>query len=157
MRTHVNPSAIVVMVLLGLAWFPAIAQQQKPVIMIVGTAHFDNPGHDLNQLVVDDVLAPTRQAELTQLVATLAQFKPTRIAIENTPADQVEFDRRIQGYSRGTYQLTADERDQIGVRLATLTGVTRLDLVDYRDDPPGPAAAYDFRALCIWRAARLHS
>ena len=38
--------------------------EERPALMILGTAHFANPGRDVINRQVDDVLAPKRQAEL---------------------------------------------------------------------------------------------
>lgn len=57
----------------------ALAQGPAPIdVMVVGTYHMDNPGLDLANMKVDDVLKPERQKELEALSAALADFRPTR-------------------------------------------------------------------------------
>ena len=51
-------------------------------VMIVGSFHMDNPGHDVYNLKVDDMLAPRRQTEIEALARSLARFKPDRVAVE---------------------------------------------------------------------------
>jgi hypothetical protein len=51
-------------------------------VMIVGTFHLDNPGRDVFNVQVDDVLAKERQAELADIATALARFKPTEVMVE---------------------------------------------------------------------------
>lgn len=51
-------------------------------ILILGTYHLDNPGRDSVNVRVDDVLAEKRQREIAFVLDRLANFKPTKIAIE---------------------------------------------------------------------------
>ena len=53
--------------------------------MVVGTYHFGNPGQDLHNMKADNVLTPKKQAELADVAARLARFKPTKIAVEPLP------------------------------------------------------------------------
>jgi hypothetical protein len=41
-----------------------------------------NPGHDVHNTQADDVLSPTRQQEIAQLIEVLKRFHRTKIAIE---------------------------------------------------------------------------
>jgi uncharacterized protein DUF5694 len=124
----------------------AAAPPQKPALLIVGMPHFGNPGHDTVNIRVPDVLSPARQREVAAIVDRLAAFRPTRVAVE-WPADaQAELDRRYADYRAGRRALTANERDQIGLRLAARLGLPRVDAVDWSGDPPGPESAYDYPA-----------
>jgi hypothetical protein len=61
----------------------------KPVeVMIVGVFHMSNPGHDIHNLKVDDVLEPKRQVEIAALTDALSRFKPSKVRVE-WPADLV--------------------------------------------------------------------
>ena len=53
--------------------------------MMLGTYHFGNPGQDLHNMKADNVLTPKKQAELADVAARLARFKPTEIAVEPLP------------------------------------------------------------------------
>ena len=48
----------------------------KPTIMILGSTHLDNPGLDVFNFKMDDVLAPKRQGEIEQIVQKLNSFRP---------------------------------------------------------------------------------
>ena len=133
---------------LSVFWTPLLALsavgQQKPQIMILGTTHFDNPNRDISNMIVDDVLSPERQQQVQLLVKAIARFKPTRIAIEVPPTEQAALDNRYADFRAGRYILTANERDQLGLRLAAMLQLPQLDAVDYKDGPPGSEEAYDF-------------
>jgi hypothetical protein len=116
----------------------AIAQTappQRAEILILGTYHMANPGHDIFNMAADDVLAPKRQAEIGELLEVLKRFKPTKIAVEST----VYEDRRPKQYAdylAGKYTLTANEIEQIGFRLAKELGMKAIYPVDIDGDFP---------------------
>lgn len=122
----------------------SLAMAQTPQLLILGTAHLNNPGHDLNNIPVDDVLTPKRQSEIEQIVDQLMHFNPTRVALECTPDQQADYDQRYAQYLSGTYKLSRNERDQIGMRVAAKLKLTHVDCVDYQAGAPGPKADYDF-------------
>src|SRR5688500_15894971 len=84
-------------------------------VMIVGTYHFSNPGHDQHNVVSDDVLEPARQKELEAIGAALARFAPTRVAVE-WPKDVV--DERYAKFRAGTLAPSRNEVVQLGFRVA---------------------------------------
>ena len=59
------------------------AAAQSAEILILGTYHMANPGHDIFNMEADDVLLPKRQKEIAQLIDVLKKFRPTKIAIES--------------------------------------------------------------------------
>jgi hypothetical protein len=119
---------------------------QKPSLVVLGLAHFDNPARDAINVKIDDMLVPKRQKEIEALVDRLAAYKPTRIAVEYPRAKQAELDERYRAFRDGTYTLTRDETDQIGLRLAKKLGLERIDAADWNQDPPGKDQDYDFQA-----------
>ena len=90
---------------------------QKPTVLVLATYHMDNPGLDLMNVQSDDVLTEKRQKEIRELVSLLKRFKPTKIAVE-APFGSVKVDEQYNRYLRGKYQLTRNEIDQIGYRMA---------------------------------------
>lgn len=96
-------------------------------VMIVGVFHMANPGHDLHNLKVDDVLAPKRQAEIVALTNALARFKPDKLAIE-WPKDVVE--ERYPKYLAGTLPPSPNESVQLGFRLAKVAGAKGMYGID---------------------------
>ena len=119
---------------------------QKPQLLILGTAHLNNPGRDMNNMQVDDVTQPARQREIATLVDALARFKPTRVTIECNPKKQADWDKRYAEYRAGQYTLTRDERDQIGIRLAAKMNLPRVDCVDYQGESTGQDESENFPA-----------
>lgn len=118
----------------------------RPPLLILGSAHLDNPGHDLVNTTVENVLTPKRQAEIVDMVDRLAAFRPTHVAVEWAASKQAKLDERYAAYLAGTYELTADERDQIGLRLAKKLGLKRVDAIDWNEDAPGKDEDYDYIA-----------
>src|SRR5688572_4593917 len=134
--------------IVGLALaFPAVAQsERKPSLLIVGAPHFGNSGRDVVNVRVPDVLSPDRQREIEALVDRLAAFRPTRVAVEWPAEEQARLDQRYADYRAGRFQLTANERDQIGLRLAARLNLPRVDAVDWSGDLPGGEPLYDYPA-----------
>ncbi len=126
--------ALLVLVVLFLA-IPAFAQTAaRPEVLILGTFHMANPGHDIYNMEADDVLSPKRQQEIAQLLDVLKKFQPTKIAIESDP-----FGKRAAQYSdylAGKYTLTRNEIDQVGFRLAKELGHKTVYPIDVDGDFP---------------------
>ena len=118
----------------------AAAQHPEPPvaraeILVLGVYHMANPGQDIFNTEADDVLAPTRQAEIAQLIEALKSFHPTKIAIEaNVGSKRVE--REYSEYLAGKYTLSRNEIDQIGFRLARELGHKTVWPVDADGDFP---------------------
>jgi hypothetical protein len=98
----------------------ASAGPSEPVqVMILGLYHFANPGRDVANMEVDDVLAPKRQAEIANIVDSLATWGPTKIAVE----DEAEPPTLVSPAFAQTDALLTTSRSesvQIGFRLARL-------------------------------------
>ena len=126
---------------------PAIAQTPaKPALLIVGTPHFSNPGRDVVNVRVADVRTPERQREIEAIVEALIAFRPTQVAVEWAVEKQDRLDKRYTEFRAGRYQLSANETDQIGIRLAARLGLEKVHAVDWLKAPPGGDADYDFPA-----------
>ncbi|MFC7499815.1 DUF5694 domain-containing protein [Enterovirga sp. GCM10030262] len=122
------------------------APDARPAMLVLGTPHFDNPGRDIVNQKIEDVLTPGRQREIEAIVERLAAFRPTHVAVEWRSSRQEKLDQRYADYRAGRYQLSRDERDQIGLRLAARLGLDRVHAVDWNEMPPGEEADYDFLA-----------
>jgi hypothetical protein len=93
----------------------------------------DNPGRDLFNFGIKDVLGTRRQKEIQEVLTGLEKFRPTKIALE-IPSASPTMQRRLDGYRSGKYALTPDERDQIGLRLANTMGLSRIHGIDFKED-----------------------
>jgi hypothetical protein len=105
------------------------ASSRSP-IMILGTYHMANPGRDAVNMEADDVLSARRQGEIAELTEKLARFRPTKVMLEapySSPLQQ----QRYQQYLAGSYQLSRNEIDQIGFRLAKRMGLKAVTPIDY--------------------------
>jgi len=158
----------------SLRWIPlllalapvAAAQSAAPVpeILILGSYHMANPGHDVHNMQADDVLSPRRQQEITQLIEVLKRFRPTIIAIESDPGGPRP--QQYLDYFAGKRTLSQNEIEQLGFRLAKELGHTAIYPVDADGDFPyqrvvnwakanGRGAAFD--SLAALTAARVQA
>ena len=107
----------------------------KPQIMVLGTYHMANRGRDVYNIQADDVRTPKRQQELEQLAGVLAKYQPTKIAIEADP-DSKTIPAAFQDYLAGKHDLSRDETEQIGFRLAKHLGHKELYPVNVEGEFP---------------------
>lgn len=138
---------------------PAVAlartpPQAEPIrVMLVGTFHFDNPGQDLNNVHVDPVTTPGKQAELAAVAEGLRRFHPTAIAVERIASDATTLlDQRYPEFTPAVLLAKGDERVQIAYRLANLE---RLDRVYGIDEQPGEGERdyFPFDKVMAWITA----
>src|SRR5256884_7368499 len=108
---------------------------KKARVLVLGVFHMANPGRDMFNLQVDDVLAPRRQKELSDLAEMLKRFQPTKIALES-PAGSEKIRKQYEDYLAGNYSLTRSESDQIGFRLAKELGHKQVCGIDIQGDFP---------------------
>lgn len=125
--------------------------EPKPRVLLLGIFHFDDAGLDVFKPKIRvDIESPERQAELADVLARLAAFKPTKIAIEADAGWQPKADERYAGYLAGTYLIEAKPNEiyQVGFRLGKLAGLTHLNCIDVmgRDFPGGPKDMDEVRA-----------
>ncbi|HEU4697774.1 MAG TPA: DUF5694 domain-containing protein [Gemmatimonadales bacterium] len=125
----------------------ASAQQ----VLLLGTFHFDNPNLDrYKQRHAVDILSAQRQREVEAVVARLAAFRPTHVAVEWPRAKQAALDSLYREYRAGRYALGPSEVFQLGFRLAARLGHERVYAVDTERDA-------SFIALARAREAELEA
>jgi Family of unknown function (DUF5694) len=107
----------------------------RPEILILGTYHMANPGHDIFNMQADDVLSPKRQQEMVRVVEVLKKFHPTKIAVEAN-VGSTTITQNYADYVAGKYTLTRNEREQIGFRLAKELGHKTIYPVNEDGDFP---------------------
>jgi hypothetical protein len=117
-------SAFLVVLLLGLG-LPRGCWAQAPApkihVLAIGFDHLSQLY--TKQAAQSDVFSPKKQAELAQLRARLAKFKPDLILVETEPREQPYLDSLYAPYQQGTLPLTAvpygrSEIYQVGFALA---------------------------------------
>lgn len=112
----------------------AAAKGDEPAqVMIVGTFHFSNPGHDQHNVQADDVLMPERQNQLQAISKSLQRFHPSVIAVE-WPADVVN--ERYTKFKAGELSPSRNEVVQLGFRLAKDAGIESVYGIDVDGDFP---------------------
>ena len=110
-------------------------EAKRAEVLVLGVYHMANPGRDIFNTQADDVLVPKRQQEIAELAAVLAKFKPTKIAVEaDYGSDAVP--KHYAEYLAGKHDLTRNEFEQIGFRLAKDLGHTTIYPVDADGDFP---------------------
>lgn len=114
---------------------PSNAPAARAEILVLGTYHMANPGRDIFNTQADDVLAAKRQKEIADVVEVLKKFRPTKIALEGSFSDD-RFASNYADYLAGKYQLTRNERDQLGFRLAKELGHKAVHPVDVGGEFP---------------------
>ncbi len=119
-------------------------EAERPAIMFVGSAHLANHNRDVVTTSVPDVLTPARQAEIADVVAALARFKPTKVAVELAAEKQAELHQRYTGMLAGSYTLSRNEMDQLGMRIAAANKLPTIHAVDWNRMPPGQISDFDF-------------
>lgn len=153
-RTLAGPLAALVLALVP----PTVARAQtdpEPVqVMILGTWHFDNPGQDIHNVDAAPVTTPGRQAELAAVAQALARFEPTAIGIERMARDQTTLlDHGWPDYAPDDLLVDADERVQVGYRLAALTGVERVYAIDEQPEDGEDLDYFPYGPLMEWAEA----
>jgi hypothetical protein len=100
-------------------------------VLILGTYHMGNPGHDLHNLKADDVLLPKRQRELADIADALARFRPTKVAVESLARQDAatKLDKYNQ-YRNGSLADSHNEVVQIGFRLANQANLAEVWGID---------------------------
>ncbi len=113
---------------------PARSPRPAVQVLILGTYHFGNPGQDLHNMQVDDVRTPAKQAELADVATRLAKFQPTKIAVEAL-SDRPDLSyAKYETFKPEMLTENADERVQIGFRLAKNLGHKIVYAIDEQSD-----------------------
>jgi len=118
---------------------PSFAAGDAPVeVMIVGGFHMSG-GHDMHNVVVDDVTAPKRQKEIQAVVNSIAKFKPTAVDVEWDPPYVAP---KYADYLAGKMAGSHNEVVQLGFRLAKQQNIPVYGIDVDGDFPYEPVEAY---------------
>lgn len=119
---------------------PATCPAGATPLVILGSFHMEGSSEDLVSHSPADVTTPRRQAEIQALVAALAAFQPTKVAIESSRTS-THWNDRYAEWRKARGALGANEIEQVGFRLADAAGLARLSPVDYPMWMDGTTAA----------------
>jgi hypothetical protein len=104
---------------------------RKADVLLLGTFHFDDAGlDDYKPRFPWNPLESGHQQEISEVVRLLAAFRPTRVALEWPAERQAELDSAYAAFVAGQAALGANEREQLGFRLARELGHTRVYAID---------------------------
>ncbi|MFZ3580012.1 DUF5694 domain-containing protein [Virgibacillus sp. DJP39] len=81
-----------------------------------------------------DILTERRQKEISYVVDCLKKFKPTKVALEVLTENQSELVQEYKSYIGGDFELTPNERHQIGFKLAKEMQLEEIFAVDWNAD-----------------------
>lgn len=113
------------------------ADVPKAEVLLLGTFHFDDPGlDDYKPQFPWDPLTPEHQREIEDVTELLRRFRPTKIALEWPWNRQAALDSAYRAFLEGRAPLSADERQQLGFRLAKALDHPRVYAID------APARSY---------------
>jgi hypothetical protein len=110
---------------------PVTKTKVAPIqVMILGAYHMGNPGLDLNNAKVDNVLTPDKQKQLVDVANRLAKFRPNKIAVEMTPVSADMTTSDYLKFNAESLKTDANEIAQIAYRLANQLGHKVVYAVD---------------------------
>lgn len=104
---------------------------QQPEVLVLGVWHMANLKGE-----PEDILSSRRQAEIPEVMEILKRFQPTKIALENAFYRGDELSEIYTQYLRGGHELTRNERQQLGFRLAGELGHSTVYSIDADGDFP---------------------
>ncbi|HEX8772956.1 MAG TPA: DUF5694 domain-containing protein [Pyrinomonadaceae bacterium] len=115
----------------------------KPTLVILGTYHMGTPGNNVVNGKVDDVTTAERQRQMVKLIERLKRFNPTKIALEIDGEDAAKIQVLYDKYLSGNYQLSKNETNQIGFRLAKELGHKKVYCIDWSEFWDDPTINYE--------------
>ncbi|WP_445453958.1 DUF5694 domain-containing protein [Flavobacterium sp. 25HG05S-40] len=130
--------------LLGTTLF-AQTQKKPTEILVIGTYHFNNPGLDVAQYKVLDIMGEKPQKQLEEIATAIAKFKPTKIFTEWELKDQLALDTLYNKYQEGIYfEYVAkkypkrkfyiqNEIVQLAFRAAKKSNLKKVYAIDYQE------------------------
>lgn len=119
-----------------------VGDRKQTTVFLVGSFHFAYYNFDAHKTAKEnqvDILSEEKQAELSELLAYISKFNPTKIAIEK-PGNTGYLMRQYEDWRAGKHTLGKDEIEQIGFRLMATFG---LDTLYGVDDAPLVNDLYD--------------
>ncbi|GJL91130.1 DUF5694 domain-containing protein [Hyphococcus sp.] len=99
-------------------------------VMVIGSFYMGNPGQDVANADIENMLTAKRQAEIAAVSDALKAFKPNVVAVERITDAPAYIDPKFEAFTPEMLVENADERYQIGYRLANETGISRVYGID---------------------------
>ncbi len=109
---------------------PAPIDKDAVQVMVIGAFHMGNPGQDVANAEVENMLTAQRQAEIASVTSALKAFNPNVVAVERITSAPDYVDPKYTDFTPQMLTEHADERYQIGYRLANELGIERVYGID---------------------------
>jgi len=125
--------AVLTGILMALQALPAVTAFEdapKTEVMVLGTFHF-------HQTDTPDVMEAEHQSALKGIVERLSRFKPTVIGLECVAEEEDGLNETYRAWRLGEAELSRNERQQLGFRLAAANGLQGITCLD-APFPPAP-------------------
>jgi len=111
-------------------------QTKKKQILLVGTFHYENPGHDIAKLDDFNVFSEKSQKDLEIMTDKIKKFGPDKIFVEWKFNKQTELDKFYGKNADSLLKNDADEIVQLALRTAKKLNHKKLYGIDYRNNFP---------------------
>lgn len=102
-------------------------------VLVLGSFHFAGGDADAVKTEGADLSTPERQRQLLEVVEKLTTFRPTKVALEWTREEAARLDSLYTAWREGRHELTINERQQLGFRVAGRMDHDRVWAVDWRN------------------------
>ncbi len=108
-----------------------LGDRPRPTVLLLGTFHFQDAGLDTYKPKhTFDVFSEQGQAQIGEVLDRLAEFNPTKVAVEAHVSSQDRVDTRYAEFRAGTAKPSANEITQIGYTLAARLKQERVYAID---------------------------
>ncbi len=111
----------------------AVRDTARIRVMVLGVWHFAG-GTNVIEAKPARIMEPRRQRELGRVLDALAEFRPTKVAVEEVVEEPgaSELDSLYRAYRAGEREVAAREDEQIGFRIAERMGLERVHGIDHK-------------------------
>lgn len=113
----------IILILIAAGMFFATGYAQQSEVITLGVFHFEFPNLDVKQYSEEeqiDVWLPKYQKEIELIAQKLERFKPDAVVVEWPLYRQQETDSIYREYLAGNHQLSRNEVEQLGFRIAKM-------------------------------------
>ncbi|MCK9330505.1 MAG: DUF5694 domain-containing protein [Candidatus Cloacimonetes bacterium] len=131
-NVRTKPFVIISIILLFISYLHA-KDTPQPKIMTLGVFHFHFPNNDEVKTEENDKISVFEEpfrSEIIDIVNVIKDYKPTIIAIEQTPAKQEKISTEYLSYINHKFDLPANEIYQLGFRIAKNQHLEQIYCID---------------------------
>lgn len=110
----------------------SFAQTKKKQILLIGTFHYANPGHDISKINTFNIMSEKSQKELEIMSDKIKKFGPDKIFVEWQYAKQAGLDEFYNKNTDSLFKNSKNEITQLALRTAKKLKHKKLYGIDYR-------------------------